>query len=131
MKMRSLGIAALAVALSGCAIQRAQVAQDARVQMVGMSKEQILTCMGPPANKAAEGQTEVWSYNSGDGTVVASGSVSYGNFSGTSSRRFCQINLVITGGAVASVNYQGPTGGLITAGEQCAYAVDACVKPRS
>ena len=53
--MRSLGIVALAVAVSGCAIQRAQVAQDARVQMVGMSKEQILACMGPPASKAAEG----------------------------------------------------------------------------
>jgi hypothetical protein len=44
-KMRNLGIAALAVAVSGCAIQRAQVAQDARVQMVGMSKEQVLACM--------------------------------------------------------------------------------------
>ncbi|WP_334381784.1 MULTISPECIES: hypothetical protein [unclassified Bradyrhizobium] len=121
---------ALAVAVSGCAIQRAQVAQDARIQMVGMSKEQILACMGPPANKAAEGQTEVWGYNSGDGTVVASGSISGGSFSGVSSSRFCKINLVFAGSAVNSVNYQGPTGGLITAGEQCAYAVDACVKPR-
>lgn len=128
--MRTLGVAALAVAVSGCAIQRAQVAQDARVQMVGLSKEQVLVCMGPPASKAAEGQTEVWSYNSGDGTIVASGSASYGSFSGSSSRRFCHINVVMTGGAVAAVNYQGPTGGLITAGEQCAYAVDACVKPR-
>jgi hypothetical protein len=68
--MRSLGIVALAVAVSGCAIQRAQVAQDARIQMVGMSKEQVLTCMGPPASKAAEAQTEVWGYNSGDGTVL-------------------------------------------------------------
>jgi hypothetical protein len=128
--MRVLGTAVLAIAVSGCAIQRAQVARDARVQMVGMSKEQVLTCMGPPANKAAEGQTEVWSYNASDGTVVVSGSTSYGTFSGSSARRFCQINVVMSGGAVASVNYQGPTGGLITAGEQCAYAVDACVKPR-
>ena len=105
-------------------------AQDARVQMVGLSKEQVLVCMGPPASKAAEGQTEVWAYNSGDGTTIASGSVSYGNFSGVSSRRFCQINVVMSGGAVSAVNYQGPTGGLITAGEQCAYAVNACVKPR-
>jgi hypothetical protein len=129
--MRVLGVVALAAALCGCAIQRAQVAQDARVQMVGMSKEQVLACMGPPASKAAEAQTEVWGYNSGDGTVVASGSVSGGNFSGVSSSRFCKINMVFAGGAVSTVNYQGPTGGLITAGEQCAYAVDACVKPRS
>jgi hypothetical protein len=127
--MRVLSVVALAAALCGCAIQRAQVAQDARVQMVGMSKEQVLACMGPPASKAAEAQTEVWGYNSGDGTVVASGSVSGGNFSGVSSSRFCKINMVFAGGAVSAVNYQGPTGGLITAGEQCAYAVDASVKP--
>jgi hypothetical protein len=108
--MRILGIVALSAALGGCAIQRAQIAQDARAQMVGMSREQVLVCMGPPANKAAEGQTEVWSYNSGDGTTVTSGSVSYGNFSGSSSRRFCQINVVMSGGAVSAVNYQGPTG---------------------
>jgi hypothetical protein len=98
--------------------------------MIGMSREQVLVCMGPPANKAAEGQTEVWSYNSGDGTTVTSGSVSYGNFPGSSSCRFCQINVVMSGGAVSAVNYQGSTGGLITASEQCAYAVDACVKPQ-
>ena len=128
--MRILGIVVLGAALAGCAIQRAQIAQDARAQMVGMSKEQVLTCMGPPANKATEGQTEVWAYDSGNGTTFASGSVSGGSFSGVSSRRFCRINLVLAGGAVSAVNYQGPTGGLITAGEQCAYAVDACVRPR-
>jgi hypothetical protein len=31
-------------------------------------------------------------------------------------------------GQVAAVNYTGPTGGLLTAGEQCAYAIDACVR---
>lgn len=128
--MRILGVVALSVTLAGCAIQRAQVAEDARAQLVGMSKEQILTCMGPPASKAAEAQTEVWSYNSGDGTVVASGSVSGGSFSGVSSSRFCKINLVFAAGSVSAVNYQGPTGGLITAGEQCAYAVNACVRKR-
>jgi hypothetical protein len=128
--MRILGLVALGVMLAGCAIQRAQIAQDARAQMVGMSKEQVLTCMGPPAGKATEGQTEVWTYNSGDGTTIASGSISGGSFSGVTASRFCRINLVMASGTVSAVNYQGPTGGLITAGEQCAYAVDACVKPR-
>jgi hypothetical protein len=147
--MRKLGLAvALAVALGGCAIQRAQVAQDARAQMVGLSKEQVLGCMGPPGNKAAEGQTEVWSYASGNGfsSTVATADVStsgqatrmgnqvYGSASSTgfgtavSTRRFCTVNVVMTNGLVATVNYQGPTGGLLTAGEQCAFAVDACVK---
>jgi outer membrane protein assembly factor BamE (lipoprotein component of BamABCDE complex) len=126
--MRILGIVALAVALAGCAFQRAEIAQDARAQMVGMSKEQVLTCMGAPANKAAEGATEVWGYASGNGMTVAS--ASYDRYGGTavSSSRFCNINIVMNSGRVTAVNYAGPTGGLLTAGEQCAYAVDACVK---
>jgi hypothetical protein len=118
---------ALCVTLGGCAIQRAQIAQDARAQMVGLSKEQVLTCMGPPANKAA---TEVWGYASGNGMTVAS--ASYDRYGGTavSSSRFCNVNTVMASGRVTAVNYTGPTGGLLTAGEQCAYAVDACVKPR-
>jgi hypothetical protein len=106
--MRILAFVAVAVALGGCAIQRAQIAQDARVQMVGLTKEQVLVCMGPPAGKAAEGQTEVWSYNSGDGTTIASGSVSYGNFSGVSSRRFCQINVVSREGPFPRLTIRGP-----------------------
>ena len=68
--MRMFVVVVLGTALAGCAIQRAQVAQDARAQMVGMSKEQVLACMGPPGNKAAEGATEVWSYASGDGKTL-------------------------------------------------------------
>ena len=76
--MRAVAILSCATVLAGCAIQRAQVAQDARAQLVGFSKEQILACMGPPANKAAEGQTEVWSYASGNGysSTIASTDVS-------------------------------------------------------
>jgi hypothetical protein len=39
----------------------------ARGRCVGLTKEQVLACMGPPAIRMAEGATEVWSYNSGDG----------------------------------------------------------------
>lgn len=128
--MRVLGIVALGVALCGCAFQRAEIAQDARTQMVGMSKEQVLSCMGAPANKAAEGATEVWGYDSGNGMEVASVSGDRYGATAVSSRRFCKINVVFAGGQVSSMNYTGPTGGLLTAGEQCTYAVDACVKTR-
>jgi hypothetical protein len=86
--------------------------------------------MGPPINKATEGQTEVWTYNSGNGMTISGGSVSGGNFSATSSSRFCTVNVVMTKGQVTTINYTGPTGGLLSAGEQCAFAVDACVKAR-
>ena len=126
--MRNLGTVALCVALGGCALQRAEIAQDARAQMVGLTKEQVLACMGAPANKAAEGATEVWGYASGNGMTVALASYDRYGATAVSSSRFCNVNIVFASGQVSAVNYTGPTGGLLTAGEQCAYAVNACVK---
>ena len=48
--------------VAGCAFQRARLAQDAQGRMVGMTREQVFACMGPPQTKAAEGATEGWSY---------------------------------------------------------------------
>ena len=36
------------------------------IQNGWLSKEQVLQCMGVPASKAAEGETEVWAYASGN-----------------------------------------------------------------
>src|SRR6266404_1487267 len=126
---------------SGCSVQRAVVARGAQEKMVGLSKEQVLTCMGPPATKAAEGATEVWSYNSGNDHVTAIGTgyaQTNGSINGqrsgssysatgsstttslstaTASRRFCNVNVVMNEGAVSRVNYSGPTGGVLTGGE--------------
>ena len=144
----SLVLAIAAAGLAGCAIERAQVAHDAQSRMVGLTKEQLLACMGPPAAKAAEGATEVWSYNSGnDHTTIAGFGQSVTNASATggrgyasgtafttgsnvgiSSRRYCTVNVVISGGRVNRINYSGPTGGLLSAGEQCAYAVQNCTR---
>jgi hypothetical protein len=144
--MRRAGRAAVSIA--GCAIARAQVAQDAQSRMVGLTNEQVLACMGVPAAKAAEGSTEVWSYNSGNdhtqtavfgqsttnasaagGRGFASGTAfTTGSGVGVSSRRYCTVNVVMSGGPVSRVNYSGPTGGLLTAGEQCAFAVQNCTR---
>jgi hypothetical protein len=149
--MRVLGIVALSAIVAGCAIQRSQVAQEAKASMVGMTKEQVFTRMGPAPTKASEGATEIWSYPSGNGyqssTALAgtdgnfnatrtgnsvSGTAStFGTATGVSTRRFCTVNIVIQEGAVSQVNYTGPTGGILTAGEQCAFAVEACAKNRS
>ena len=136
------------ITAGGCALQRAQVAEVARNKMVGLSKEQVLACMGPPAQRMAEGQTEVWSYASGNGATTAVGSGSayttgsvVGTPSGaagyartnssaivTSSRRYCTVNVVMADGRVSRVNYAGPTGGIVSQGEQCAFAVQNCAQ---
>lgn len=132
------------VFLAGCAVERAQVAQDAQNRMIGLTKEQVLACMGAPTNKTTERQTEVWAYNSGDGHTTTSSfgvvnasatavgntatGTGIGNSFTTSSSRYCLVNVVMNGGKVSRVNYSGPTGGLITNGEQCAFAVRSCVQ---
>ena len=148
--MRAWGYVLASVGLlnAGCAFQRAEIAQQAQHQMVGMSKEQVLQCMGPPGNKMAEGASEVWSYESGNNhtsvfgtgnsnttaSVVSTGSVATGQASTTSfgsavaTSRHCTVNVVMSSGYVSRVNYSGPTGGLITEGEQCAFAVQNCTK---
>src|SRR5262245_55787768 len=69
-----------------------------------MSKERILTCMGPPLNKAAEGQTEVWSYASGNARTTVT---AYSNDVAVGTRRSCTVNIVMSRDRVSAVNYSG------------------------
>jgi outer membrane protein assembly factor BamE (lipoprotein component of BamABCDE complex) len=120
---------------TSCSIQRAQVAADAKSEMIGMSKEQVLTCMGVPSQRASVGETEVWSYPSGgDTTTVGSaqasgdgtgGVVAFG--SAHALHKYCVVSVVMTGDKVSRVNYTGRTGGLVSQGEQCAFAVQNCI----
>jgi hypothetical protein len=138
---RVLVAAGCALLLCSCALQRAKLAADAPSQMIGKTKEQVLACMGVPGAKAVEGQTEVWSYNSGNGQTVGFGSSSvsvtggrgYATGSGFGSsvteQRFCTVNVTMVNGRVDRLNYVGPTGGLLTQGEQCAFVLQNCVKP--
>jgi|ERR1043166_4720702 hypothetical protein len=70
MKVGTALAAIAALALAGCSVQRAVVANDTQQKMVGMTKEEVLACMGPPVSRMAEGSTEVWSYPSGDGRTT-------------------------------------------------------------
>lgn len=118
--------------ISACAIQRAQEASDAQAKMIGLSKEQVLTCMGTPTKTAAAGNTGVWSYNSGNsrtdtfGAADAWGGGGWASAFGssTTTSRYCKVDVVINADHVSRVNYSGPTGGLLTKGEQCAFAVE-------
>ncbi len=129
----------IALTLGGCAFERAQQAQSAKRQLVGMSGEQIIACMGPPNSRSALGGTEVWQYRSGNGhTDVDSGvsATSVGGFraasvSSTATQRFCIINVVMSGLTVRAVNYSGPTGGVLTDGEQCAFALKNCLPAKN
>ena len=58
---------------------------------------------------------------------TAAGNSQTSSFGIASTRhRSCTVSVVLTNGSVSRVNYSGPTGGVLTKGEQCAYAVQNC-----
>lgn len=133
--------------LAGCVTDRAAVAQQAKTSMVGLSKESVLSCMGTPENSMDEGHTTVWTYSSGGGTDsfgtsmarASAAARTFGNSTSVTGRgygigsmitrnRYCVINVVFKDGRVSVVNYSGRTGGYISKGEQCAYAISNCVQ---
>ena len=80
--------------LSSCgSIQRAETAKTAQASMVGMSKEQVLACMGVPAQQLSQGETEVWVYASrnGERTVALRRDADSGRIVGSSTASFCKI----------------------------------------
>lgn len=133
-RLLSLGALALLM-LSGCgSFDRASDAAAAKHKMVGMTKEQVLACMGPPKQKAHVDATEVWSYASTNGLSTANGiSQKIGKSGatvGTSSHQhyFCTVNVVMTNDVVSVVHYNGPRGGMLAQDEQCGYAVEHCIE---
>jgi hypothetical protein len=124
----------LSLVLAACALQRAQQAQDAKRQLVGMTDEKIFACMGPPRGHSTLGSTDVWQYNSGNGHVqtgaVVTANSGIVSGSAVTTARFCTVNIAMSNRVVQSVNYSGPTGGVLTEGEQCAFAVKACLPPQ-
>src|SRR5689334_1588850 len=114
MKIWVIGFATASLLLTSCAIQRAHEAEQARTSMIGMPREQVLACMGAPDSRAAAGETEVWTYHTGDGTTNSFGHVSRsGFFGGTSVTRSCKVDVVMGAGQVSRIQYSGLTGGLI------------------
>lgn len=101
-----------------------------------MSDQQVLACMGVPERQAAVGDTEVWSYTSGGDTSTfgnaseSTNETGHTNVFGSSHsiHRYCVVNIVMTGGRVVAVHYTGRTGGLLTQGEQCGFAVQNCIQ---
>jgi hypothetical protein len=153
LRMFSLRSAALALpllALTACAMQRAQDAEEAQRRMIGLTKERVFACMGIPNRKATEGNIEIWSYKSGnehretsshrttfsakryvsDDDVTDVFGSSFGLGDSVSEKRFCTVQIVMTDGKVEAVHYNGPTGGFLTDDEQCAYAVRNCLDRR-
>ncbi len=106
------------VTVAGCSharrSNRAELAQRAKTELIGLSKSELLTCAGVPVRSATEAELEFMSY----------GASSYGW--GNS----CVVTFVLKNGAVKTISYSGRTGRRRQNGEQCAYAIANCLATR-
>lgn len=119
------------VVLVGCVTQRAQIAKQAKSDLIGISKADLLACAGAPVRSAKSDNMEVLTYVGGGDSRGSFGAYSKKNWttgSYSSRRRSCEVTFVLIDGLVSKVNYSGRTGGLITKGEQCAFVVENCMK---
>jgi hypothetical protein len=130
--MRCMACIGIMFLLAACAsIQSSQVPDQINA-MNGLSKEQVLSCMGPPTTKSSEGVTEAWTYSS-FGAVTTNASLSgnrYGAFgSSTTSQDSCIVNLTMRDGAVAAANYRSQ-GRLMAPSLPCYNVLSICTAGR-
>lgn len=122
--------AALGVALAACSVGRANLAQEARTQMVGMSRDALVACAGPPDRMVSDDNQELFIYETGTpdyDAMVGRDPGPVQQVTGTGSPRYCEATIMLRDGRVRSVSYRGDTGGLMTQGEACASIVEGCV----
>ena len=131
MKWALAMVGVLAVAsLAGCADwpESDQIAQHS---MIGLSKKKILACMGRPVRRDVVGSTQIWTYPTGEmrtnGAPWAVGlNLGAAPFGPSGS---CDVKLVFTNARVTQVTYTARGGGDLPLGQQCVFAVEACVPP--
>lgn len=125
--------AILLISIGGCnnKFTRASTAELGKTELVGKSKTDILTCAGAPTRSEKVDDMEFLTYYSGgdsDAYVAGGGGNSAGGGSVSIKQRYCEVTFVLQNNIVQKVNYSGRTGGLITEGEQCAFAIDNCIQ---
>ena len=106
--MRVLGIAALCIALCGCAASREEVISRLGEQYIGQNVDQLVIDWGPPANtfKMNSGDTSyIWQL--GDQT-----NINTDRGSGIESTRFCKVSVVASKtGLVSQLNTEDSNAG--------------------
>jgi hypothetical protein len=112
--MKLVALLAISFLLFGCANKKSKEAVKARVDIVGMSKAQNLSCAGTPAKSTKSNKTEVLTYS----------------YSGSDAAQKiqCSASLVFQRDILKSYNYSGQIGGLATQGGPCGVIVANCIK---
>jgi hypothetical protein len=107
------------------------VDQVAQQSMIGLSKRDILACLGQPAQRVPSGQaTEIWTYVGGQ---MRGYGPQWALLHNTNLVPFalggnCDVVLVMTNGQVSEVGYTAVDGSRFPLGQECIFSVERCVK---
>ncbi|HXE25226.1 MAG TPA: hypothetical protein VN637_10090 [Roseiarcus sp.] len=126
---KSVAALGLALLLGGC--QPLEVDQVAQASMIGLSKRDILACLGEPTQRVPAGQaTEIWTYAGGrmrgygpQWALLLNTNVAPFTTGGS-----CDVVLVMTNAHVSQVGYTAVDGNGLPLGQECLFPVGACVK---
>jgi hypothetical protein len=104
----------------------------AQKAFVGLSKRDILACMGEPERRTAPAQaTEIWTYQSGATTRDSPPWAAGLNFSALAPSSPCDVRIILTNAHVSQVAYAMPDGRALPTGRQCFFAVAPCARLRA
>ncbi len=119
----------LCIAIAGCArSHRSRLADQARTELVGASKVDLLACAGVPSRSATVGNTEVLTYTTGgSGAAAAFGVVGPTSVVVGSHRLGCHATFVLRDNRVVRVTYSGRTGPPLFPREECGFIVENCL----
>ena len=113
--------------------QGAEVDQIAQQKMIGLSKKHIRICLGAPAKRVRIGSTDIWTYpigqTIGDSPFFSPSLFMAPPFVFGADNGACNVNIVMTNGAVSQVVYHSADGGPLPLGRQCLFAVESCTEP--
>jgi hypothetical protein len=138
-------VALLSLALVTCSKPAPNVT-TARNSMVGMSAEQIASCMGRPGTALTQDNTTVWSYDTFSGAgappilvdptslssqnAPQSGGPLSGSFAsamGPPPRAACTVTVIFNQGQVDDLNFLGPNGTQLSQSDECGQLVQQCI----
>jgi hypothetical protein len=129
LRKRVAALGLVVMGLGGC--QPLEVDQVAQQSMIGLSKRDILGCLGQPAQRVPSGQaTEIWTYTGGQmrgyGPQWAIGLNT--NLVPFAPGGSCDVVLVMTNAHVSQVGYTAVDGSKFPLGQECVFSVERCVK---
>lgn len=106
-----VGLLLIGTALAACSDHRRALGRTAEKEMLGLTKRDILSCMGAAHRRASRRGSQLWVYHL------------------TDQDQRCTVNVVFVGHRVRGVNYVGFDSTYPKHHKLCAAATKSCLTP--